>query len=209
MRLIIGLALISGAAHAGVAYELNQRSLTLQPSASHVAHYSIQDDKVRVAEASDAALVLIFKDQTIYILNNTLRSVVAQKYATLTQIAAKYADTVRHFEDAVATAPPDKRAMLEQSARQMKEDAGRRSQPVPRDYRITDRSESVDGHGCRIWEEHEMGAKRLELCVASLTTVPGGAEILRGMKSLSQYWNGSTIALGVTYGAGPWWSGME
>jgi hypothetical protein len=208
VRLVLGLVLMSGAAHAGVVYELTHRSFALQPSAPHVAHYVIQDDKVRIA-GSDATLVYIFKDQTIYMINNTSRSVDAKKDATLDQIEAKYAETVKKFQDAVAAAPPDKRAMLEQTARNMKEVGERQSQPVPRDYRITDRSESVDGHACRIWEEHESGVRRLELCVAPLAAIAGGADVLRGMKSLSQYWNGSLFALGVQFGLAPWWSGME
>lgn len=210
MRLIFGLALISAAAHAGVVYDLEDRSLGGSvTSAPLLVHFTIQDDNVRAAATSDATLVTIFKDQTIYQINNTSRSVHAFKYATLSQMAAKYADMGRQSEDALATAPPDKRAMLEDVVRELKEEVERTSQAVPRDYRITDRSESVDGHECRIWEVRENGTKRLELCVAPLTKVPGGAEILRGMKSLSQYWNGSAVALGVTFGRGPWWSGIE
>jgi hypothetical protein len=207
---ILALALISGvaAAHAGVVYELGYRSLAQPPSAPFAAHYVIQDDKVRVA-GSDGTLVFIFKDQTIYILDNTSRTVTTRKHATLDEIAALSAGTLKKLQDAVATAPPDKRAMLEQSARDMQELNERQSRPIPRDYRMTNRSESVDGHSCRIWEEHERGAKRLEFCVAAVTTLPGGADLLAGMKTLSQYWQGSMMALGVQYGPGPWWSEIQ
>jgi hypothetical protein len=67
----------------------------------------------------------------------------------------------------------------------------------------------VDGHRCRIWEEREGGTKHLELCVAPVTAVPGGADILHGMMTLSRYWRGSTFALGVEYGPVPWWSGIQ
>jgi hypothetical protein len=208
VRLLFGLALISGMAHAGVVYDLNNRSLTTPPSASVVAHYFVQDDKVRVA-ASDGKMVFIFKDQTIYVIDNTARSVSAEKYATLDQIAAKATNTLKKLQDAAASAPADQRAMLEQAARQTKELGDQHSQPASRSYRITDRSESVAGHHCRIWEESESGVKRLELCVAPVKTVPGGADVLRGMRTLSQYWRGSTFALGVEYGPTPWWSGID
>jgi len=208
VRLLFGLALISGMAHAGVVYDLTNRSLTTSPSGSVVAHYFVQDDKVRVA-ASDGKMVFIFKDQTIYVIDNTARTVSAEKYATLDQIAAKTAHTLKRLQDAAASAPADQRAMLEQAARQTKELSDHQSQQVSRNYRITDRSESVEGHSCRIWEESENGVKRLELCVAPLKTVPGGADVLQGMRTLSQYLRGSTFALGVEYGSTPWWSGIE
>jgi hypothetical protein len=208
LRLLFSLALISGVAHAGVVYDLNNRSLTTSPSASVVAHYFVQDDKVRVA-AADGKMVFIFKDQTIYVIDNTARSVSAEKYATLEQVAARMAHTLKKLQDAAASAPADQRARLEQAARQTKELSDQQSQQVSRNYRITDRSESVDGHSCRIWEESESGVKRLELCVAQVKTVPGGADVLQGMRTLSQYLRGSTFALGVEYGRTPWWSGID
>jgi hypothetical protein len=208
MRLIFGLALISGAAHAGVVYDLEEHSVNggVTPP-PELLQFTVQDDKVRVV-AFDGTITIV-RDQTIYQINSPSRSVEAIKYATLSQLTARYANMGKQFEDALATASPDQRAWLEDMAREMKEEIERISQPMPRKYQITDRSESVDGHECRIWEERENGTKRLELCVASLTTTPGGAEILGGMKSLSQYWHGSPIALAAELGPGPWWTGIE
>jgi len=207
MRALLGLVLISQVTHAGVVYDFNVRSLSTPPSAPFLAHYVVQDDKVREA-ADDGSAVFIFKDQTIYIADNHARSVSVQRYATLEQIAARTADALRKLDAAVAAAPPDKRPTLEQLARDMREHDGRQSQPVPRDYRRTDRSESVDGHPCRIWEESEGNAKRLELCVAPVAKVPGGADLLHGMEALSRYWRGSIFALGVEFGSGQWWPGI-
>jgi hypothetical protein len=78
-------------------------------------------------------------------------------------------------------------------------------QSVARDYRVTVRFESVDGRACRVWEESESGAKRLELCVAPVASVPGGAEILSGMKTLSEFRQGCDFALGVELGLADWW----
>jgi hypothetical protein len=208
VRPVLALVLMTGPASAGVVYDVTHRTLMQPPTAPEVAQYFVQDDKVRVG-ASDAMAVLIFKNKTVYVIDNTLRSVQALKNATLEQIAAKFADNVKRLEDAAATAPPGQRAMGEGMAANMKELGERERQPVPRDYRLTNRAESVDGHGCRIWEERESGAKRLEFCVASLEAVPGGADILHGMKVLSQYWHGSTFALGVEFGPAVWWSGIE
>jgi hypothetical protein len=87
----------------------------------------------------------------------------------------------------------------------MKAVSDRLLQPVPRDYRITTRFESADGRACRIWEERENGTKRLELCVAPPASVQGGADIMGGMKTLSQFRQGSNFAFGVDFGLSEWW----
>jgi hypothetical protein len=76
---------------------------------------------------------------------------------------------------------------------------------VPRDFKVTTRFESVDGRACRVWEEREQGAKRMELCVAPVGTVQGGAQILRGMKTLSRFRQGADFAFGVELGLSDWW----
>jgi hypothetical protein len=80
---------------------------------------------------------------------------------------------------------------------------------VQHDFRKTDQIESVDGHDCRIWEEHDGNAKRYEFCVAPLGAVPGGKDTLRGMQTLSQYAQGAAFALGVQYRSQRWWQGFD
>lgn len=207
MRPLIGLILITGTAHAGVVYDLNTRSLITAGADPVVTHYAIQGDKVRAA-AADGKMVFIFKEQTIYSLDTTAKTVTAAKYATLEQVAAKLTHSVNELDDAASSAPPEQRAAMEMTAQQLRELNDRQAHRV-RDYQATQRYESVSGHRCRIHEERESGVKRLELCVAPTGKVSGGLDVLAGMKTLSQYYRGSTFALGVEYGPAPWWSGIE
>lgn len=84
-----------------------------------------------------------------------------------------------------------------------------RWQDVPRDFRVTTRSETAAVGPCRVWEEFEQGSKRLESCIAPTAAVPGGAEILRGMRILSAYLHGSALAFGVDFGAADVWPSIE
>jgi len=197
----------------GVLYEVavrpvDQSNLTLPPgapaAAAVVTQYFAQNGEVRVG-GSTAKVVYVFKDRTMYVIDNPSRSVHVLKHATLSEVAAHYADAVKQLEDAAAGAPAEKRAEAGQKAADMKVASDRLRQSVPRDYRVTARFESVDGRACRIWEESESGAKRLELCVAPVATVPGGAEILKGMKTLSQFRQGSDFAFAVAFGLSDWW----
>jgi hypothetical protein len=209
--LLMPFAIAPRPANAGVLYEvavrpLDQSNLSLGAAtvAAVVTQYFVDAGQVRVGGPT-AKSVYLFKDQTMYVIDNTARAVHVLRHATLSQVAAHYADAVKQLEDAAATASADRRAAAEQKAADMKAVSDRLRQPVPRDYRVTVRFESVDGHACRIWEEREAGAKRLELCVAPTASVPGGAEMLGGMKTLSQFRQGSNFALGVDFGLSEWW----
>jgi hypothetical protein len=214
--LVIRVALALGPvlANAGVLYELTVRPVD-QSNLAHVSpsvptptpavtEYFVADGKVRVGGAS-AKRVFIFKDRTIYLIDNTSRTVRVLRRAALSDVAAHYADVVKQLEEAAASAPADERAEAQRKSDAMREVSDRMRQPVPRDYRVTVRLDSVDGHPCRIWEEKEKGAKRLELCVAPVAAVPGGAEIYSGLKTLSLFRQGSDVALGVDFGLSEWW----
>jgi hypothetical protein len=140
------------------------------------------------------------------VIDNTARSAHVLQHGTLSQVLAHYADSVKLLQDAAASAPPAEREAAERKAADMKVVSDRMRQPVTRDYRVTVRFESADGHACRIWEERENDAKRMELCVAQTSTLPGGAEILSGMKTLSQFRQGANFAFGVELGVSEWWN---
>jgi hypothetical protein len=207
----LALLVIPAMGNAGVVYDvavrpLDQTNLALNaPSAAPVVtQYFVDDGNVRVG-GPDAKSVYLFKDQTMYVIDHTARAVHVLRHATLSQVSAHYADAVKQLEAAAAVAAPEQRGAAEQKAADMKAVSDRLRQPVPRDYRVTARFESVDGHACRIWEEREGGAKHLELCVAPAAAVLGGAEILGAIKTLSQFRQGSNFALGVDFGLSEWW----
>ncbi len=214
MRHACALLLAPILANAGVLYDVavrsvDQSNLALVPPSTPaptpiVSRYFVEDGQVRVGGAN-AETVYLFKDRTITVIDNTSRSAHVLRHATLSQVAAHYSDAVRQLEDAAANAPPEDRAEAQRKAADMKLVSERLRQAVTRQYRVTIRFESVDGHTCRIWEERENEAKRLELCVAAAATLPGGSEILKGLKTLSQFRQGSKLALGVDFGLSEWW----
>jgi hypothetical protein len=194
-------------AHGGTPYVVVNRHLSPHSAAASYAQFYVQDGKVR-AGGFDASTVYLFKDDRIYVIDNASRSVQVVTSGLVDQAAARLDERVTMVQNAAAKLPPDKRAVMERLAADMKAQNDSRRLPVPREYRITDRSETVDGHPCRIWEAFEQQEKRFELCVAPVAQIPGGAEILGGMKSLSSYWQGSVFALGVSLGNAGWWPGI-
>lgn len=211
MRHAAALLLIPAIAHAGVAYDLavrpvdeNLTALSAPAAPAVVTRYFVEDGQVR-AGGSDAKKSFLFKDRTLYVIDHASRTVHVLAHATLGQVLTHYADAVRQLEEAARSASPEEKAAAEQKVADMRAVSDRLRQPVAREYRVTVRFESVDGRACRIWEEREDGAKRLELCVAPVASVPGGADILNGMKTLGQFREGSDFAFGVDFGLSDWW----
>jgi hypothetical protein len=214
LRHFLALMLTPALANAGVLYEMairpvDQSDIALAapgaPSAAAVVtQFFVEDGRVRIG-GPKAKTVYLFKDRTMYVIDNTARSVHVLRHATLSQLAAHYADAVKQLENAATAAQPDERAEAQRKAADMKVVSERMRQAVPRDFHVTVRFESVDGRACRIWEEREKEAKRLELCVAPPAGVPGSAEILNGLKTLSQFRQGSDFAYGIDFGLSEWW----
>jgi len=212
VKSLFPLLLVPVLAHAGVAYDVAVRdvdesnlSLGGAPPASTVTHCFVEDGKVRIAAAS-GKMAYLFEGSTMYVIDNPLRTVHLLRHATLSQFAAHYADAVKQLETAAANSPAPERPAAEQKAADMRAVSERLREPVAREYRVTARFESVDGRACRIWEEREGEAKRLELCVAPAAGVPGATDILNGMKTLSQFRQGSDFAFGIDFGLSEWWA---
>jgi hypothetical protein len=205
LTLLMGLVPVIAAA--GVSY-----SVTSHPAAGSsvptAIQYFAERDMVRVG-APDAGRFQLFKDGTIYIIDNPSKSVDVLRNATLARMQQGLAEQVRKMEDAASTAPPDQRAMAEKAATIAKEIYERQREGTPREFRVTTRTETAAGGACRIWEEYEQNVKRLELCVAPTAATPGGEEILQGMRILSGYFHGSLLAFGVEFGPVDVWPQIE
>jgi len=203
-------------AHAGVSWQMTVESVdasnlapvsVTDPSAKPVTRdYFVDHGQVRVGGDS---LSYLFKGSTMYVIDARQRTVHVLKSATIAAFAAHYASAVQQLEQAAAAAPPQSADGLKSKADAMRAIEQRLTQAAPRDFRVTVRFENVDGHACRIWEERENGEKRLEFCVAAAGGIAGGAEILSGLQTLSQFREGAQFAFGVDLGVAPWWTDID
>ena len=212
MRYAFALLVCPVIARAAVSYDLGVQPIdqsNLAPAsaaapASRVTRCFVENGKVRLHDA-DAKTTLLLEEGAVYVIDEAARVVRVFKHATLRQVSAHYADIVRQAELSADNAPPEDRAAAQRRAADLREESERLLRPVPRDYSMSASFGAVDGHACRLWEERERGEKRLEICVAPVAAVPGGADILNGMKTLSEFRQGSMWALGVDLGVSDWW----
>lgn len=202
------LLFLPGLCSAAVTYQMSTQSfgrLAGEPSSSN---YSVEGDRIRI-EASDGKTVFIFRDESTYVIDAATHSAQVMRRATLAESARQLDDSEKRLEEYAEKAPPDQRATADQALAMSKDITARYHHPVLRDYRKTDRTESSEGRSCRVWEAWEHDAKWLEFCVVPTATVPGGAEALAAMKSLSRYLHGGVFAVGVEFGPVPQWSDVE
>ena len=101
-----------------------------------LTEYFVEDGKVRIGGAH-AKTVFVFKDRTIYVIDNASRTVHILKRATLSEVAAHYADEVKQLEEAAANVPAEERAEAQRKATVMREVNERMRQTMPRNYRVT------------------------------------------------------------------------
>jgi len=191
----------------GVSYDLTSRPLP-GSAAPTVVRYFVEQGIVRVG-APEAPRVELFKDGAIYFIDNSSKSVTVLRNATLARVQQGLAEQVKKMEDMASQAPPDERAKAEEAATVVREIYKRQRAGVPREFRITTRTETAASGTCRIWEMFEQGIKRLELCVAPTQAITGGEDILLGMKILCGYLHGSAFALGAEFGTVDIWPRIE
>jgi hypothetical protein len=209
--LLLGLPAL---ARAGVSYEFSVAAIdpsnvapvsVNEPVGKPVPRdYFVDHGEVRVGGAG-RSLGYLFKDRTMFVIDTRQRTVHVLKSATTADFTARYANSVKQLDAAVAAASPEDHAEAQRKADDMRAIERRLTEAPPRDFRVTVRFEKVDGHDCRIWEERENGVKRLEFCVAPLASVAGGTEIWSGLQTLSRFREGAQFAFGVDLGVAPWW----
>ena len=171
-------------------------------------HYLVEDGKVRLV-SQNGKDVIILKDKTLYALDTAARTAQTLPNATLEEMNAHLKATSQRLLESLAKDPPEKRATETPVFERLAADNEKRARPLPSDYVMSNQSESVGGQACRLWERSENGILRRQICVAPVNEVPGGADILAGMKSLSEVYGGSIYALGLGFGLSPWWSSIE
>jgi len=202
LRFALPLLLLSAPAAAGVSYLMSTRG------AASTSAYFVEGERVRI-NASDGKTVYIFRDQSITVIDTAARSGQLLRRATLEESERQLDESLQRMQTLAASAPPEQKAMADQGVATILHIRENNRRAIPRDYRRTDRTEASDGRPCRVWEEWEGGAKRLELCVVPASALPGGAQAWAGFKAMSAYLHGAVFALGIEVGPHSLWPGIE
>ncbi|HME37786.1 MAG TPA: hypothetical protein VKG63_02400 [Steroidobacteraceae bacterium] len=202
------MMLVSSVAAAGTSFDMTARDLLYPSMEPSVTHHFVQNGQTRIETADGVAA--LFRNQSIITIDPRSRTVRINNGATRDRTLTRMVAQVDALRRKAVTLPADQRAKMEEQATYLENLRLETYKTISREYTVTRRSEVVDGHECRIWRETENGAMRLELCMVPVGELPGGDEILAGMKTLSEFPAfGSVAAVGVELGYGEWWPGID
>jgi hypothetical protein len=200
MKVNVSLALIlllPRLACAGVVFDETTR-LSRDPEGDpRVNHDYVQGNQFR-SDSGDGKTIVLLNNEAMFILNTAQHT-----YQSLTKVAIERAAAK------LAAMTPEKIASLPAEDRATVQIALRRLRRPNREYRITDRPESVENRACRIWEGMLGGTKVVELCVAGSESVKGGVEIVEELKRAGHFFSGGLDTQGAQFGQADWWKNLE
>ncbi len=136
--------------------------------------------RVASADAGEAAggSNAIVKGDVLYAIDHQKRTYAVLDRATLKQLAQNMNEAMRQMDERLENMEPGERARVEAAT-------GRAGGPRgPAQYQRTNRSETVSGKSCRMWEGRQRNKKFVEYCVVPYSAIAGGAEVAAAMKNM-------------------------
>lgn len=170
--------LMASVAQAGTVLETVSRDLT-NGEESATKTYA-QANKLRI-DAGDAQHgYMIFRDDTMYMIDPKDKSYIAMDRAAMKRMAEQINPALQMFQQQLANLPPEQRAQLEQMMGQKMPQAGK---PAKREIRKTSRTGNVSGYSCTYAEVLKNGALVSEMCVTPAANLKAGKDLYEvGMK---------------------------
>jgi hypothetical protein len=181
-------------AQAGVAYEVSTRDLTVADAEPVLSRGYTQNGRLREEHGEKSHLVSIQTKQAAIDVDTLTRSYHLRDQEELTRIGRQERASYQRNVAQRAAMPANLRAMLDQGNAVAEENLA--IQKRAPDFRATDRHETVDGYACSIWEYYWKGSKQAEFCIASPTSIPGGAEWMTALRAEADFYESAGQWLG-------------
>ena len=196
--LLIALLLASSTASAGAYVEMAQKDLDDASAKPKTNKLWTDTGKLRL-DMEEGKNSVIFKNETMYAVDHPNKRVSVIDKQTMEQVGAQMKQMQAQMQERMAQMPPEQRAQVEKMMAQhggMGAMGNTPPAPPPRVFKQTSRTEQVAGKPCTIWEVSESGAKVEEMCVAPMSTVNGGTEVLAALKDLGKMFEGLSQQMG-------------
>ena len=191
------ILLLPPIAAAGVVFDETTRSPQDPEAAPRVSHCYVEGPRFR-CDSGDRKTIVILNNEVMSIVDTSQHTYQSLAKTAVDRTAAKLAAMT---PEKIASLPPEDRATMDKVMSRMR--------PSDREYRMTERSESVEGRACRVWEATEGGRKVWELCVVPRESASGAAEIITGLKHAAYFFAGGLESQGTQYGPARWWRNIE
>lgn len=171
------IAVLAGSAHAGTVIEMVNRDLDGQQKETVMTTYA-QSGQLRI-EAGDRDGFSLFKEDSLYVVNNRDKNYVVMDRAALKRMA----DAISPAMKLLAQMPPEQRAQMEKMLGQNA--SGALGGGAKQEVRKTSRTGSAAGHTCSYVEILKAGVVEDELCIVAPGTLKGGDELMAAAQKMS------------------------
>ncbi len=107
--------------------------------------------------------------------------------ASMQQMGERLSDAMKQMEEALASMPPEQRAMAEKMMKQHMPQAMQQPERTPATLHETGREDTISGYDCDYYEVRRDDRKIREMCVTPWDEIPGGRDIAGGMLDMADF----------------------
>jgi len=183
-----GAFLLSAVASAGYVYTMHEGASGEEGAGASVRILA-DGGKVKFSNLGDVSADMVYdaKRNAMTMIDHREKRYMEIDQATVRRISEQIKRAMEQYEQALASAPPAQREMMERMMKERMPQLGAAERVEEVEVRETDETKEVGGYEARLFEVAEDGRKARELWVAPWSSVPGSedvAEAFEGMSSL-------------------------
>jgi hypothetical protein len=179
---------LAGTAQAGVFIEMSDHDVASgKMTPRH--HLYAQQGMLR-ADSTDGHTVVLFKDNSMFLLDSSAKTYRVLDKAAMDQMAGKMNDVMSQMQEKMAAMPPEQRAAMERAMQSMGQSmpgAAAASKAHVYDAIDTGAAGSAGGRSCHMWNATRDGKPTEQLCVAPESSLPGTAEVMTAIRSAASF----------------------
>ena len=175
-------------AHAGVYIEMSDHDIASGKMTPRHNVY-VQQGMVR-ADNTDGHTAVVFKDNSMYMLDASTKSYRVLDKAAMDQMAGKMNDMIAAAQAKMASMPPEQRAAMERAMQGMGQNmpgAAAASKTPIYDVQDAGASGSAGGRSCHMWNSTRDGKPTEQLCVVPESSLPGTSEVMAAIRSAAAF----------------------
>jgi hypothetical protein len=186
---ILAAALFAaGTAQAGVFIEMSDHDIASGKMTPRHNLY-VQQGMLR-ADSTDGHDVVLFKDNSMYMLDSSTKTYRVLDKAAMEQMAGKMNDMMASMQAKMASMPPEQRAAMERAMQGMGQNMpGAAAAPKTHTFDAIDMgaSGSAGGRSCHMWNATRDGKPTEQLCVVPESALPGTSEVMTALRSAASF----------------------
>jgi hypothetical protein len=182
--LIIGAAILSSSALAGIHVENTTRNIQTKAQEGDIKTMLVQDGKMRTNGTKDTAIVL--RGSSILIIDDKRKQYREMTKEDMKKMAAGAVDMMAKMREKMKNMSPEQRAQMEKMMGNHLPGGLGTDKPDVWDAKNLGTTATVEGRKCQNWNLTRNGAPFEELCVVPFNTLPGKEDMQKVFKDMAE-----------------------